>query len=140
MRANRRRDTEPERRVRKLLHAHGLRFRVDLSIRAGHGRPIRPDIVFPRARLAVFIDGCFWHGCPEHGRRPEVKNGHYWGPKITGNAERDQRQTQALAEAGWTVIRFWEHEPPHGVAAQIARVYGSELVSSGGCSASRPGQ
>jgi DNA mismatch endonuclease (patch repair protein) len=123
MRANRRRDTEPERRVRRRLHAGGLRFRVDLPIPVGDGRPVRPDIVFTRARLAVFVDGCFWHGCPEHGRRPEVKNRHYWGPKIARNVERDHEHKRALADAGWTVLRFWEHESPEAVALEIQRAY-----------------
>lgn len=84
-------------------------------------RPIRPDIVFTRRRVAVFCDGCFWHGCPEHGRRPTVHNAHYWSPKIAGNRERDARHTAALEHAGWTVLRFWEHELADAVAAQVAR-------------------
>lgn len=123
MRANRRRDTEPERRVRRLLHASGLRFRVDMPIRAGRARPLRPDISFTRVRLAVFIDGCFWHGCPEHGRRPQVQNGHYWGPKIARNIERDTEHTHALVASGWTVLRFWEHEAPGTVARRIHQSY-----------------
>jgi DNA mismatch endonuclease (patch repair protein) len=119
----RRRDTKPEMRVRSLLHAQGMRFRVDVPIRVDDGRPVRPDIVFSRARLAVFIDGCFWHGCPQHGRRPGVQNGHYWGPKIDGNIERDLRHTQALMDAGWTVLRFWEHELVDTVAREIARIH-----------------
>lgn len=122
MRANRRRDTGPERRIRKLLHARGLRYRVDFPIRIGGARPVRPDVVFTRARLAVFIDGCFWHGCPDHKGSPKT-NGHYWGPKLTGNADRDRRQTRALSEASWTVLRFWEHESSEAVAEEIARVY-----------------
>lgn len=122
MRANRRRDTAPEWRIRRLLHARGLRYRVDLPIRLAGVRLIRPDIAFTRVRLAVFIDGCFWHGCPDHKGRPKT-NVHYWGPKITGNAERDQRQTDALVDAGWTVLRFWEHESPEAVVAEIRRVY-----------------
>lgn len=122
MRANRRRDTAPERGIRRLLHARGLRYRVDLPIRVGHARPVRPDLVFTRARLAVFVDGCFWHGCPDHKGRPK-KNAHYWGPKIAGNIDRDERQTEALAEAGWAVLRFWEHDPPEAAAAAIARAY-----------------
>jgi DNA mismatch endonuclease, patch repair protein len=122
MRANRRRDTEPERRIRQQLHSCGLRYRVDLPIRLPGTRLIRPDVVFTRARLAVFIDGCFWHGCPEHKGRPKA-NSHYWGPKINGNIERDRRQTVALIAAGWTVLRFWEHEPATDVAQQIEHAY-----------------
>jgi len=123
MRANRRRDTEPERRVRSLLHADGLRFRVDLPVRVGRARPLRPDIAFTKVHLAVFIDGCFWHGCPQHGRRPQVKNRHYWGPKIARNMERDAEHTQALNASGWTVLRFWEHEPPGTVANRVLQTY-----------------
>lgn len=122
MRANQRRDTGPERRVRSLLHASGLRFRVDLPVRVGTARPIRPDIVFTRLRLAIFLDGCFWHGCPEHGRRVGGSNTHYWGPKIARNRERDAQQEELLAAAGWTVLRFLEHEEPGGVAAAIEAV------------------
>ncbi len=122
MRANRRRDTRPEWRIRQLLHEHGLRYRVDLPIRVPGARLVRPDVVFTRAWLAVFVDGCFWHGCPDHKGRPKT-NAHYWEPKLAGNADRDQRQTRALAEAGWTVLRFWEHESPAEVAREILRVY-----------------
>jgi DNA mismatch endonuclease (patch repair protein) len=77
----------------------------------------------------VFIDGCFWHGCPDHGRRPNIRNGPYWTPKIAGNAERDRLQTASLQEAGWTVLRFWEHEPPEQVVEQIRSVYSRELLN-----------
>lgn len=72
------------------------------------GRIIRPDIAFTRYRLAVFLDGCFWHGCPEHGRPPKSNNS-YWEPKLAKNARRDVEQTRILTEAGWIVIRVWEH-------------------------------
>lgn len=120
MRANRRRDTKPERALRSALHARGFRFRVDLPLTTGHWRTIRPDIVFTRARLAVFVDGCFWHGCPTHGRRDNISNSHYWSPKIAGNAERDRLHTDALEAAGWTVLRAWEHERVEDVADRIA--------------------
>jgi DNA mismatch endonuclease (patch repair protein) len=119
MRAIRRRDTRLERAIRSELHRAGLRFRVDFPIRPDGGRLIRPDIVFTRHRVAVFVDGCFWHGCPEHGRRAEVKNEHYWRPKIDGNIERDQCQSAALRNAGWTVLRYWEHDPADRTARQI---------------------
>ena len=120
MAAIRRRDTRPEREVRSLLHAAGLRFRVDLPIRMEGHRLIRPDIAFPRRRVAVFIDGCFWHGCPEHGRRPAIRNGHYWTPKIAGNVERDRRQVEALQGGGWQVLRFWAHLPAEQIARAVA--------------------
>lgn len=122
MAAIRRRDTRFEKAVRSLLHARGLRFRVDLPIRLQGLRPARPDIVFVGQRVAIFCDGCFWHGCPEHGQRPSVRNGHYWSPKIAGNAERDRRHTAALMEAGWMVLRFWEHQAPSDIARQIGDV------------------
>jgi DNA mismatch endonuclease (patch repair protein) len=119
MAAIHRRDTAFERQIRSLLHADGFRFRVDLPIRVGKERPIRPDIVFTRRQLAIFCDGCFWHGCPEHGRRPDIKNSEYWNPKLRGNQERDLRHRAILESAGWTVLRFWEHERPDDVVNSI---------------------
>ncbi|WP_344339474.1 very short patch repair endonuclease [Agrococcus versicolor] len=117
MQANRRRDTGPELAVRRLLHARGLRFRVDLA--AQPGVRSRPDIVFTRRRIAVYIDGCFWHGCPRHRTQPKA-NADYWTPKLQRNVERDAAVTLALQDAGWTVLRFWEHEDPQVVATTIA--------------------
>jgi DNA mismatch endonuclease (patch repair protein) len=119
MRANRRRDTGPELAVRRLLHAAGQRYRVDFAIRPGAGRQVRPDIVFPARNIAVFIDGCFWHGCPVHATRPAT-NRAYWEDKIATNQARDAATTAALQANGWTVLRFWEHENPVEVAARIA--------------------
>jgi DNA mismatch endonuclease (patch repair protein) len=121
MRANRRRDTAPELEVRSLLHRMGFRFRVDRPIRIPDGRPIRPDIVFPRQRVAVFIDGCFWHACPEHGTVPRT-NADYWIPKIRENQERDRRQASSLEAAGWTAVRIWAHVSPGQAADAIARI------------------
>ena len=94
----------------------GLRFRK-------HGRPLptlncAADIVFRRERVAVFIDGCYWHGCPKHGTRPRTNSG-YWSAKIARNIERDRRNDAALMDAGWCVVRVWEHEDPEQAAAQI---------------------
>ena len=116
MRANRRRDTKPELLVRRLLHAHGLRYRVDLAITDDKRR--RVDVVFTRARIAVFIDGCFWHGCPEHFIPPKTNQG-YWKPKIDGNTRRDLSTTADLTDRGWLVLRYWEHEDPSAVAKSI---------------------
>jgi DNA mismatch endonuclease (patch repair protein) len=113
----RRRDTGPERALRSLLHAAGRRYRVDMRLDLPGGR-VRPDLAFTRAKVAVFVDGCFWHCCPEHGRAPGV-NGEYWGPKLTRNVERDHRANQILAEAGWTVLRVWEHEDPTTAATRV---------------------
>lgn len=117
MRGNVRRDTKPELTVRRALHASGLRFRVDFAPLQTDRRR-RADIVFTRRRIAVFIDGCFWHGCPEHFVPPKA-NADYWGPKIARNRERDSETSAALEREGWIVLRFWEHEDPEEVAVAI---------------------
>jgi DNA mismatch endonuclease (patch repair protein) len=131
MLGNRRRDSTPERRLRSALHASGLRFRVDLPISVPGRRPIRPDVVFTRARVVVFIDGCFWHGCPEHGRPPRT-NSTYWNAKIAINQTRDRDQTIALEEAGWTVVRVWEHDNPEAAAAVVQRILATQAASDNG--------
>jgi DNA mismatch endonuclease (patch repair protein) len=119
MRSNKRRDTVPELRIRSLLHRHGLRYRVDYRVGIGRSAP-RPDIAFTRQRLAVFIDGCFWHRCPEHGTMPSA-NREFWEAKFRRNVQRDRENDAALHALGWTVLRFWEHENPAIVAAQITK-------------------
>lgn len=116
MRSNRRRDTSPELAVRRRLHAAGLRYRVDFAPLGGRRRA---DIVFTRQHVAEFIDGCYWHGCPDHATFPK-RNSDYWLPKLARNVERDRETDQSLREAGWTVLRFWEHESPGDVARRIA--------------------
>lgn len=108
-RANRRSGTGPELRVRSALHRSGLRFRVDFQIEA-NGLKVRPDVVFTRRRVALFVDGCFWHCCQTHGTSPGA-NASYWAPKLARNVERDRAVDSALGNAGWVVIRVWEHEP-----------------------------
>jgi DNA mismatch endonuclease, patch repair protein len=120
MSAIHRKDTRPELRLRSALHQRGYRFRKDHPVRVG-GKVARPDIVFTKRLVAVFVDGCFWHSCPDHGRRPGV-NGEYWSPKLEGNAIRDREQTAALQSAGWTVLRFWEHEELRATIAAIEAV------------------
>lgn len=117
MQAIRHRDTRPELAIRKLLHARGLRYRVAIAPLSGLRR--RADIVFTKRRIAVFIDGCFWHGCPEHGRRKFQHNQWYWPGKIAGNIARDEDTNHTLRAAGWTVLRFWEHEDAAIAAAVI---------------------
>lgn len=117
MRANRRKDTGPERLLRSALHRRGLRYRVDAPVLAD-GRRTRPDIVFSSPRVAVFVDGCFWHGCPEHGEIP-VANRQFWEAKLSRTAERDRGDALALARAGWTVVRVWEHEDPIAAADRV---------------------
>lgn len=117
MQANRSRDTQPELAVRRLLHAQGLRYRVATAPLPGLRR--RADIVFTRQRIAVFIDGCFWHGCEDHGRKSFQHNVDYWPAKIATNMARDVDTTARLSAAGWHVMRFWEHESPGDVANAI---------------------
>lgn len=109
MRANRGRDTAPEVSLRAALHRSGARFRKDLRLDLPGGRT-RPDIAFTRQRLAVFVDGCYWHGCTEHRSLPR-SNPDFWAAKIDATRTRDRRQTAILREAGWKVLRVWEHEP-----------------------------
>ena len=116
MRSNRRRDTSPELAVRRLLHAKGRRYRVDFA--PGSNRRRRADIVFTRRRLAVFIDGCFWHGCPEHGEVPQ-SNRDYWKPKLARNIARDIETTRMLESEGWRVLRIWEHVSPEEAVERI---------------------
>ena len=117
MLGNRSRDTAPELAVRRAVHALGLRYRV--AYRPEPRLRRTADLVFTRARVAVFIDGCYWHGCPEHYIEP-ARNVDYWRPKIARNRERDAETSAALGEAGWRVLRFWSHEDPHDVARRIA--------------------
>ncbi|WP_264079963.1 very short patch repair endonuclease [Mycolicibacter hiberniae] len=120
MRANRSRDTKPELAVRRLVHAMGLRYRVDFPPLPSNRR-MRADLVFTRARVAVFIDGCFWHGCPDHHTVART-NAEFWATKVLGNRTRDERTNAVLTDAGWTVLRFWEHEDPSTAAQAIREV------------------
>lgn len=119
MQANRSRDTQPELAVRRILHRHGLRYRVAVAPESTLRR--KADIVFTRAKVAVFMDGCFWHGCPEHGRITFQRNAEYWEAKISTNIARDADTTRKLEAAGWQVLRFWEHEDYEAVARKIMR-------------------
>lgn len=101
-----------------------MRYRVDAAVVPGTRR--RVDIAFTRARVAVFVDGCFWHGCPEHGQRHHDVNGHYWPGKIAGNQARDADTDARLREAGWIVLRIWEHEP----VDEAARVIGAAVLGA----------
>jgi len=121
MSSQRREGTAPELALRSALHDLGLRYRL-------HRAPLptlarKADIVFGPARVAIFVDGCFWHGCPDHGRRRHQVNGWYWPEKIARNRNRDQDTTRALGAAGWLVIRVWEHElTGTGAAATATRI------------------
>jgi DNA mismatch endonuclease (patch repair protein) len=117
MSRQRRRDTQPEVALRKLLHAMGLRYRVTLPIPGMKRRTI--DIAFTNARVAVFVDGCFWHVCPEHATNPAA-NSAWWSAKLTTNQARDLATNEHLQELGWHVVRIWEHEDPVRAADRVA--------------------
>ncbi|MBX7069600.1 MAG: very short patch repair endonuclease [Microthrixaceae bacterium] len=116
MSANRGRDTGPETAVRSAVHRRGMRFRVDTRPEPSLRRTA--DLVFRRAKVAVFVDGCFWHSCPIHRTRPRA-NGGFWSAKLERTIARDRETTEALEAAGWLVLRFWEHEDPEEVADRI---------------------
>ncbi|MDQ1106068.1 very short patch repair endonuclease [Nocardioides zeae] len=103
-----RRDTKPEMALRRELHRRGMRFRVQMKVPGNNRRTI--DIAFTKAKLAVYVDGCFWHGCPEHHHAPK-SNAEWWRWKVERNRERDRDTDRELGEAGWRVLRIWEHEP-----------------------------
>lgn len=112
----RRTDTQPEMRLRSELHRRGLRFRLHRRV---PGLPRRTvDLVFPRARLAVFVDGCFWHSCPTHGIHPKT-NADWWTWKLARTVDRDHDTDRRLFELGWRVIRVWEHEDPIRAADKV---------------------
>jgi DNA mismatch endonuclease (patch repair protein) len=114
-----RRDTGAEHALRAALFRMGLRYRVDFAPLPGIRR--RADVVFTRAKVAVFVDGCFWHGCPEHGTWPKA-NADFWRAKIEANGSRDVDTNRRFEEAGWVVIRVWEHEEPGAAARAVAKV------------------
>jgi DNA mismatch endonuclease (patch repair protein) len=116
MLGNRGRDTRPELALRSLVHAAGLRYRVAAKPLPGMRRTA--DLLFRPTRVAVFVDGCFWHGCPEHFVPPKT-NPEYWNEKIGRNMRRDRDTDTRLAEEGWLVLRFWEHQPADGCAMEV---------------------
>ena len=118
------RDTKPESLLRRALWARGLRYRKHLPIQiSGKKRKqtVKPDLVFPARQVAVFVDGCFWHGCPDHYVRPRTRH-EFWAAKLVENVERDQRQTAQVTSLGWTVLRVWEHELMEGLDKVVDRV------------------
>jgi len=118
MRAVKTRDTGPELALRRLLHAAGYRYRVDVPLPLDGVRR-RSDLTFGPARVIVFVDGCYWHGCPDHFR-PSGANRDWWLRKIERTRERDADTTARLEEAGWAVVRVWEHEPAEDAALRVA--------------------
>lgn len=117
MTGQRSRDTRPELALRRAVHALGLRYRVDAQLPLAGVRR-RADLLFTRSTLAVFLDGCFWHGCPSHGTRPRV-NADYWSAKIARNVTRDADTDSRLASAGWQTLRVWEHEDASDAARRV---------------------
>src|SRR5699024_10637989 len=128
MSRQRRRDTAPEVELRRALHRMGLRYRVDLPLPGMPRR--RADVTFTRQRVAVFVDGCFWHRCPIHATDP-ANNGSWWARKLEGNVARDRDTDRRLREAGWTVLRFWEHEDMHNAAVTVAGVISATSGNAG---------
>ncbi|MDJ0394754.1 very short patch repair endonuclease [Rhodococcus sp. G-MC3] len=112
----RRRDTKPEVALRRELHSRGLRYFVDRAPLKGLRR--RADLVFPRRKVAVYVDGCFWHSCPVHSTKPR-NNAQWWADKLAGNVARDRDTDVRLAAEGWTVVRVWEHEPAGEAADKV---------------------
>ena len=121
------RDTEPELLLRRELHRLGLRYRVDHALPGMPRR--RADILFTRAKVAVFVDGCFWHGCPEHKTAP-ANNAAWWSAKLARNVERDRETDEHLSSRGWTVLRVWEHENMIRAATEIGRIVRSKTAQS----------
>jgi DNA mismatch endonuclease, patch repair protein len=118
MQVTKRRDTPGELALRAALRALGLRYRIEVAL---PGTRRRADVAFLRAKVAVFVDGCFWHGCPEHGTWPKA-NADWWREKIEANKRRDANTDQTLKAAGWKVLRFWEHVDPTVAAKKVAKV------------------
>lgn len=126
-------NTAPERRLRSALHKSGLRFFIDY-------RPVpeircTADVVFPKAKVCVFVDGCFWHGCRLHFKSPKSNTG-WWREKIQGNRDRDRKQSQLLKSHGWTVVRVWEHAVFNGSLERLVRKIKNTVSARGCCSAS----
>jgi DNA mismatch endonuclease (patch repair protein) len=119
MQSNKSRDTKPELALRSAVHARGLRYRVSAKPLAGVRRTA--DLVFPRAKVAVFLDGCFWHGCPEHHTVASA-NAKFWADKVEGNRKRDRDTDGRLAEAGWVSVRVWEHEDAVEAARRVEEI------------------
>ncbi|OAH13398.1 very short patch repair endonuclease [Streptomyces jeddahensis] len=128
------RGTTPEMAVRKMLHAAGLRYRLHVRVPGMPRRTI--DIAFPGAKIAIFLDGCFWHGCPEHATHPKA-NADWWREKLDRNMARDRETTDHLLVAGWTVLRFWEHESVEDVARRITATVMSRRSASAAPDSSR---
>lgn len=120
------RDTRAEVTLRRELHSRGMRYRTHLRTLPG-----RPDVAFTRARIAVFVDGCFWHRCPDHGTAPK-NNGEWWADKLDANVARDRRNDDDLRRLDWITVHVWEHEDPAEAAEAIHRLWRSRLTADVG--------
>jgi DNA mismatch endonuclease (patch repair protein) len=129
-----RKDTLPEVRLRRLLHSRGLRYRIGVKVPGMARRTI--DIAFTRVRVAIFVDGCFWHGCPEHASWP-ASNAEWWADKISANRERDLATTAHLTATNWLVTRVWEHEDPATAADRVEKMVRRRLAGSAGAQSNR---
>jgi DNA mismatch endonuclease (patch repair protein) len=118
MQANRRRDTRPELALRREMHRRGWRYRVDAPVLPGLRR--RADMLFIKVKVAVFVDGCYWHACPVHGTQAKT-NADFWREKLAANVARDRDTDRRLSGAGWTVVRVWEHEPTDVAVAIVEK-------------------
>lgn len=124
MKAVRRHGTRPELELRSALHARGLRYRVDVAPFPGFRR--RADVILRRAKIAVYVDGCFWHSCPQHATVPK-SNREWWEEKLAANVARDRETDRDLEELGWEVVRVWEHEDMEAAAERIARLRSARI-------------
>ncbi len=125
MRRNLKTESKPEVLLRSQLHRRGLRYRKNKAVRVGD-LVTYPDVVFGSARIAVFVDGCFWHKCPEHGTQPKA-NSLYWREKLERNVARDRRVDAAMTARGWRVVRVWEHESPDRAASMVHELVAEKL-------------
>lgn len=121
MKANRSRNTSPEVRLRSMLHASGLRYRIHYKVAWDTSRRVTIDVAFPKLKVAIFVDGCFWHGCVQHRTIPKA-NRDYWAPKIEGTLARDHEISIALERIGWAVLHVWEHEDVGTACERIRKV------------------
>lgn len=121
------RDTSTEMAFRRELHSRGLRYRTHLKTLPG-----KPDIAFTRARIAVFVDGCFWHRCPDHGTTPK-NNGKWWADKLEANVARDRRNDDYLQRLGWITVHVWEHEDPSTAAEAISELWRTRVQETTRC-------
>jgi len=128
MKGQRQAGTKPELAIRQILHARGMRYRVDAPLPIP-GLRRRADLLFAGPKVAVFVDGCYWHACPLHGTSPKA-NAEWWSAKLTANVERDRDTDRRMTELGWTVVRIWEHEDPESASMRVAEQIRGHILGS----------